>query len=118
MRSMAPLVSIILPTFNRAHFLEQAFRSLASQTYQVFEIIIVDDGSTDNTASVLKSKDVKYVSHERNRGKGRAIRTGIRYAVQKGFDYVLTIDTNDFNIFTDSEKLKHIYTQISAMLND
>ena len=79
---MAPLVSIILPTFNRAHFLEQAFRSLASQTYQVFEIIVVDDGSTDNTKDVVNTlstkvaQPVRYI-YQQNQGPGVARQNGI-----------------------------------------
>ena len=73
---------IILPTFNRAHFLEQAFRSLASQKYQVFEIIIVDDGSTDNTKDVINTlttkvaQPVRYIYQE-NQGPGAARQNGI-----------------------------------------
>ena len=47
------MVSIVLPTYNRAHILGIAIESVLCQTYPYFELIIVDDGSTDNTESVV-----------------------------------------------------------------
>jgi len=49
------LVSVIIPTFNRAHFLPDTIRSVYRQTYRPIELLVVDDGSTDNTTSVLDS---------------------------------------------------------------
>ncbi|MDO6566331.1 glycosyltransferase family A protein [Alteromonas sp. 1_MG-2023] len=79
---MTPLVSIILPTFNRAHFLEQAFHSLRAQEYTLYEVIIVDDGSTDNTKEVVASlsstlsQTVRYI-YQNNQGPGVARQNGI-----------------------------------------
>ncbi len=49
-----PTVSVVIPTFNRSHYLKMAIQSVLNQTYQDFQIIVVDDGSTDNTAEVLE----------------------------------------------------------------
>ena len=59
-----PFFSIIIPTFNRAHILKRAIDSIFSQSFIEYEIVIVDDGSTDNTQEVItaiKSDNLKYV---------------------------------------------------------
>ncbi len=77
-----PLVSIIMPTFNRAAIIEEAIQSVLDQSYSNWELIICDDGSTDNTADVIKRFDrnrIRYLSlpksgaaAARNRGLARA----------------------------------------------
>ncbi len=71
-----PLVSVIIPTFNRSRLLKSAFRSVSSQTYKNLEIIIVDDGSTDDTTAVaMKFPDqrITYVLRSSNSGGWRSI---------------------------------------------
>jgi glycosyltransferase involved in cell wall biosynthesis len=76
-------VSVIIPTYNRAYIVREAIESGVSQTYQDFEIIVVDDGSTDNTAEIVGSvqdERIRYICHEKNRGYSAACNTGIRAA--------------------------------------
>lgn len=90
-----PEVSIILPTFNRAHYIERSIISLFKQVYQDFEIIVVDDGSTDQTAqlvSQLRDHRVQYVQHPQNRGANAARNTGVRLAKGK---YIAFQDSDD-----------------------
>ena len=78
-----PTVSVIIPTYNRAHFVGRAIKSVLNQTYQDFEIIVVDDGSTDNTEEVvwgLKDERIRYIRHETNRGGAAARNSGIEAA--------------------------------------
>lgn len=75
----ATLVSVIIPTYNGAHFLGRAIQSVLNQTYSTFELIIVDDKSPDNTAEVVKRFDdprLKYIRHEVNQGAATARGTG------------------------------------------
>lgn len=72
-----PAVSVIIPTYNRAKLLPQALDSVLSQTYQDFETIVVDDGSSDNTAEVVSQyKQIRYIRQE-NRGTAAARNKGI-----------------------------------------
>ncbi len=58
----------------------------------VNEVLVVDDGSTDDTAKIAKEAGATVISHKRNGGKSPAIKTGFKYALANGFDYVVTID--------------------------
>ena len=74
-----PLVSVIIPTYNRAQLLPRAINSVLNQTYHNFELLIVDDGSTDNTEGVVKSFDdnrIIYHKHKKNKGVLAACNTG------------------------------------------
>ncbi len=87
-----PLVSVIIPTFNRAWILLEAIESVLSQTFENYELIVVDDGSTDNTRLLLESfKDIRVVSQD-NKGVSAARNQGI--AVAAG-DYLAFLDSDD-----------------------
>ena len=77
---MTPTVSIIIPTFNRLSFLKSAMASVFNQTYQHFELIVVDDGSTDGTTGFMTDyPGVRYV-YQRNKGVSAARNRGIKLA--------------------------------------
>ena len=56
------------------------------------KILVVDDGSSDSTADIARAAGAQVISHDKNRGNSAAIKTGFQYALEKGFDYVVTID--------------------------
>ncbi len=88
-----PRVSVVVPTYNRAHLLGTCLRSIAGQTYHDFEIVVVDDGSTDDTAQVVASlaPRARYLWQE-NRGVASALNLGIG---QASGEYVSFLASDD-----------------------
>ena len=69
---MAPLVSVIIPTYNRADLVQEALASVKAQTYRDFEIVVVDDGGTDGTCEALAAwREIRVLRHARRRGVSR-----------------------------------------------
>jgi glycosyltransferase involved in cell wall biosynthesis len=90
-----PTVSVVIPTYNREQLIGRSIKSVLSQTYQDFEIIVVDDASTDNTKEVINSFNddrIRYVRHKQNRGEATARNTGIKVA--RG-EYIASQDSDD-----------------------
>jgi glycosyltransferase involved in cell wall biosynthesis len=90
-----PKVSVIIPTYNRAEYLCSAIRSVLSQTFQDFEIIVVDDASTDNTNEIVdgfNDSRIKYIRHETNKGGSAARNTGIKMS---SGEYIAFLDDDD-----------------------
>ncbi|MEX2454606.1 MAG: glycosyltransferase [Rhodospirillaceae bacterium] len=82
-REERPKVSVVLPTFNRADILPTALDSALAQTYGNFEVIVIDDGSTDGTADLMRRYNdprLRYLRQSENRGVGAARNLGIREA--------------------------------------
>ena len=97
-----PEVSVIVPTFNRAKIVPKAIDSVIQQTYRDYEIIVIDDGSTDNTKTVLRKYDDKIVyRYKENGGISSARSSGIEIA--KG-NYIALLDSDDFWLKNKLEK--------------
>ncbi|WP_400076779.1 glycosyltransferase family 2 protein [Winogradskyella sp. R77965] len=88
------MVSIVIPAYNKQDSILETLNSVFSQSFKNFEVIVIDDGSTDNTQEVIKSfkKDIVYLFQE-NKGQGAARNTGIKAA--KG-NYVVFLDADDY----------------------
>jgi glycosyltransferase involved in cell wall biosynthesis len=89
-----PAVSVVIPTFNRANYIREAIQSVLDQTFKDFEIIVVDDGSTDGTQQAVASfhdARIRYL-RERHRGIGASMNAGI--AASTGA-YVARLDSDD-----------------------
>jgi glycosyltransferase involved in cell wall biosynthesis len=90
-----PLVSVIVPTFQRPDFLQAALRSVLGQTVKDFEMLVIDDGSSVDLVPLVNALDdnrIRYFRHESNRGEAAARNTGIRNV--RG-DYVAFLDDDD-----------------------
>ena len=105
-----PLVSVIVPTYNCDRYIVEAIESVLEQNYQNKEIIVVDDGSTDNTEQVIKPylNTVRYF-YQKNQGSSVARNHGIEKS--KG-DFIAFLDADDF--FLDKNKLEEQIACFSA----
>jgi len=95
MNRNGPIVSVVIPTYNRANLLGRAVRSVLRQTFSDFELIVVDDASVDDTASVIDDfydKRIKYTRHGSNLGAPAARNTGISNARGR---YIGLLDDDD-----------------------
>ena len=104
-----PLVSIVIPTFNRKNTILRTINSVESQTYKNIEIIVVDDGSTDNTRKVLenaKITNLKYIYQE-NKGACSARNEGTRHS---SGSYLIYLDSDDILLPNCIEKVVNYFT--------
>jgi len=88
----ANTVSVVIPCYNHAHFLEQAIESVLTQSYRDFEIIVVDDGSTDDTAEVVRKYSPVCYIYQENSGLSAARNTGLRHS--RG-EFLVFLDADD-----------------------
>jgi teichuronic acid biosynthesis glycosyltransferase TuaG len=107
-----PLVSVVVPVFNTEKYLPATIASIENQTYSNWELILVDDCSQDNSASICKAAEVKdqrvrFISQEVNQGALSARNTGIKNA--KG-DYICFLDSDD------TFEVEKIDTQVRFMM--
>jgi glycosyltransferase involved in cell wall biosynthesis len=91
---MIPFFSVIIPSFNRSHTITRAIESVLKQSYQNFELIVVNDGSVDNTLEVLKnySGQIKLINSIQNQGVSAARNLGIKQALG---EWVAFLDSDD-----------------------
>lgn len=92
-----PTVSVIVPIYNTAPYLSRCIESLVNQTYSDLQIILIDDGSTDNSGKIAdewQTKDPRIeVYHQQNQGQSVARNAGLRHA--KG-EYIAFVDADDY----------------------
>lgn len=93
----SPLVSVILPNYNYAHYLEKTLQSILHQTFKSFEVILIDDGSTDQSLEVIEpflNRDSRFIllKHEKNKGLFEAVKTGVEAAKGKYLSFLASDD--------------------------
>ena len=89
---MDPLVSVIIPVYNRPTELQRAIQSVLSQSYTNYEVIVVDDGSECEIVNNYSDQRIKILKHEKNMGTAAARNTGIKAASGK---YIANLDSDD-----------------------
>lgn len=104
-----PLVSVIIPTYNSANYIKEALESVFEQTFQDFEIIVIDDGSTDGTGEILKKYGDRIRSlFQDNSGPASARNKGIRIARGR---YIAFLDADDIWLPLKLEKQVGLFHQ-------
>lgn len=102
-----PQISIVVPIYNTERYLPECLNSILNQTFSDFELILVNDGSTDNSLKIMKGfakkdKRVKLIDIKQNFGAGAARNIGLKYVTGK---YMLFVDSDDYLLPTMLEKL-------------
>ena len=109
-----PFFSVIVPTYNRAHLISETIESVLAQTFKDFELIIVDDGSTDNTKEVihkyLSDPRVKYIYQE-NKERAAARNNGIRNSTG---EWIALLDSDDLWLPNHLESCFNTIKQIKS----
>lgn len=98
-----PKISVVMPVYNGQEFLGEAIKSILSQSFRDFELIIVNDGSTDNTLGIIekfKDKRIRVINNVKNLGLAKTINRGVITA--KG-EYIARCDADDIN---DKDRFK------------
>jgi polyprenyl-phospho-N-acetylgalactosaminyl synthase len=95
-------VWFVVPAFNEASIIEKV---LAEILERYPNVIVVNDGSTDGTGEIASATTALVISHAINLGQGAALQTGIRFAVNRGADYVVTFDADGQHNLDDVENM-------------
>jgi glycosyltransferase involved in cell wall biosynthesis len=106
---MAPLVSVIIPTYNREKIITRAIDSVFAQTYRDFEIVVLDDGSQDNTRAVAQAYGPKvHYFYQDNKGIAGARNAGMH---QTAGDYIAFLDSDDYWLPGKLEQQMALFSQ-------
>jgi len=110
-----PILSVIIPVFNRESTINRAIQSVLAQTFGDYEIIVVDDGSADQTLQIvqgIKDSRIKVIEHERNMGPAAARNSGMMNA---GGQYIAWLDSDDEWLPEKIEKQISLLSQIPSL---
>jgi glycosyltransferase involved in cell wall biosynthesis len=90
---MNPNILVIVPAYNAAEYIPRLYRKL-SDYFPSNQILFINDGSIDKTEEILDQLECPTISFNANRGKGAALKAGFNFAIDRGFDAVITIDAD------------------------
>ncbi len=84
---------VVIPAFNEEKVIAEVIKKIPRKILsQKLDVVVINDGSTDNTDKILRKLKVKFLTHPINRGLGAALGTGFEYARQKQYDFLITLD--------------------------
>lgn len=106
-------VLVIIPALNAAPYIGKVIQECLTV---VERVVVIDDGSTDGTATVAREAGADVVSHPTNRGKGGALKTAFAYALEHGFDAVVTLDADGQHLPREIPKFVAAREQTGAHL--
>lgn len=116
-----PFFSVVIPTYNRAAFIEATLRTVLEQTYPHYEVIVVDNCSTDNTKEVLepfvRASQIKFIKHDQNYERACSRNTGMKAA--RG-DFLTLLDSDDFmypNNLADAAEYAQTHPEVKCFHN-
>jgi glycosyltransferase involved in cell wall biosynthesis len=99
---------VLIPAYNAEATLRGVIEGVKRSR---FDIVVVDDGSTDSTPRIVREMGVTLLRHPENRGKGRALRTGFNYVIEHGYEAVITIDADGQHDPADIPRFVELYRQ-------
>lgn len=110
--------SVIMPTYNQSEFIRGAILSLLKQSYAVWELIIVDDGSTDHTKEnivdyITQYPNIRYIRNQTNKGMGHAINQGLSVA---RYDHIAYLPSDDFYYIDHLKELKAKFEEFPSAI--
>lgn len=98
---MSERIAVIIPALNAERTLRQV---VADARAQLEPVLVIDDGSRDATGDVARAAGATVLRHDVNRGKGGALKTGFRWAMENGFDGVITLDADGQHLAAEIPK--------------
>ena len=104
-------VCVVIPAYNEADNIANLLKQLKKN---IEHILVVDDGSADNTYEIVKDCGVHCIRHEQNKGKGVSLEDGYKYVCEKGFSYVITMDGDGQHSPEDIPKFLEVLQQTGA----
>lgn len=116
------MISIITTSYNYSEYISETIKSVLAQTYSEWELIIVDDASTDNSVEMIKpfceDKRIKLLCHDKNKGLAKAIQTGLKYAKGEWIAFLESDDLWTENTLLERVKAIESHPQIGLIFND
>ncbi|RYY30109.1 MAG: glycosyltransferase [Chitinophagaceae bacterium] len=117
--SEQPKISVLIPTYNYAHYIDEAIQSVLNQTFSNFELIIVDDQSSDNTAAIvqkyLSDSRVKFIVNPVNLGLVGNFNKSLEYATGEYIKYLMADDKLDHTLLARYAEILDKYPNVSLV---